>query len=358
MATPLMDSCITIHSLYPNLIDADHDAIIESIEKEIQHFFTNEIVRNRYSNIVIVERKGLNLFHPYLHNVAGLHGLSSIKLHGDPGEFPQVAITKNYSLTRSTKNYVIITDAIDTGSEIKRIIYSYYPRLFHKPKISKVCGYLAKKDAITELEKEFPKIEFKFLNVVDNDDYQKKQEMILCVYQDRMEPIDEEHDFFFQNVNPCHSYEDIVERIQNVLIEKNKKFSIYDNPLVIRNKKCFTVYFEKTDELMNGCHHAKIDGTEIEKLALRFKYFPRYHKLRVEGIAMPHLKRELKKGILMRYIFRSCDRNLPIKICRSLRFPQRKKEIFREILCPYCVDKNISHCLLMEFIADFEAALK
>lgn len=155
-----MDSCITIHSLYPNLIDADHDAIIESIEKEIQHFFTNEIVRNRYSNIVIVERKGLNLFHPYLHNVAGLHGLSSIKLHGDPGEFPQVAITKNYSLTRSTKNYVIITDAIDTGSEIKRIIYSYYPRLFHKPKISKVCGYLAKKDAITELEKEFPKIEF------------------------------------------------------------------------------------------------------------------------------------------------------------------------------------------------------
>ena len=75
------DEEITIESKICPVFDKNPKIIAEETEKRIQELVDKEIIANTIAYVLVSERKGINLFRPYLTRVENLKSISSIKLH-------------------------------------------------------------------------------------------------------------------------------------------------------------------------------------------------------------------------------------------------------------------------------------
>jgi hypothetical protein len=144
------DECITIKKQYGYVSNSESLKIADAIEGELFPFFIREVVQDTESNIIVVERKGLNLFHPYLQNIEGLRNVISIKFL-DQHE-PSVYRLKFFTFTNFDNSNILLTDAVTTGSETRKILKGSIFQLKLFGGYKKVCGYLALKNAINDLE--------------------------------------------------------------------------------------------------------------------------------------------------------------------------------------------------------------
>jgi hypothetical protein len=70
---------ITIKQQYGHVSNEVSLKIADAIDNELLPFFIKEVVQDKELNVIAVERKGLNLFHPYLSNIKGTRNIISIK---------------------------------------------------------------------------------------------------------------------------------------------------------------------------------------------------------------------------------------------------------------------------------------
>jgi hypothetical protein len=341
---------ITIKQQFGHVSNEESLKIADAIDDDLLSFFSKEVVQESDLNVIPIERKGLNLFHPYLKNIEGLRNVISVKpLSYYQG--PKSLRYKYFSVFNLDKSNILLTDAIATGSEIRKILRWSPFNLKAFGGIKKVCGYLALKSALDELERDFPHISFKFLKIVGSiGEYYEEHNKIIYVYQKRMEPIDEEHPFFVIEIKPEIDIGDIKTRIIEIINNQyGEDFELLDNDNGIESKHIFTIYFNNPMEILKTVLKIHLqEGDVIEKLAIRLKYSSQDSKLRIMALSMPHLNSETKIQCVKRIVSSSCNRKVPNRRCNENII---LKIIFghnRCLLCAECIDANVSVLLLKD----------
>ncbi|MFA4877076.1 MAG: hypothetical protein WC586_06650 [Methanoregula sp.] len=338
---------ITIKNQMGFISDEESLRIANAIDNELFPFFNKEIVQDKETNIIAVERKGLNLFHPYLNSIKGMRTIISIKPLSHRG--PHSMEHHFFSAFNFDKSNILLTDAITTGKETRDILRLSPFKFEALGGFKKVCGYMALKGSLDKLEREFPKISFKFLKIIeDRSEYYAEHKKIIYVYQKRMEPIDEEHDFFVVDINPELTIEAIKMRILEIVKEKyGNNLELRDNDLGIDSIFNFTIYFDEPMTFLKSQFNVTLQKEDnIEKLAIRFKYSSTDAKLRIMALSMPDLNSENKLQYFRRILLKSCKRNIPKKHCHLPFFIRLLVQYNRSALCADCVDTNVSATLL------------
>ena len=179
-------------TIFPSVFEKDPFEIVSLIEGELSKLVYEEILSESPTVVYIVERKGVNLFHPFFNAIVERHHIGAIRLY------------KNSKILRikgctsaNAKESILITDAIGSGAEVSTICDALNDISDSDIPISKVCGYVAKKSGIDELRKKFPHITFKFIHEAEGDGtYNNVLWMLTPVYHSRLEPLDSEHPFY------------------------------------------------------------------------------------------------------------------------------------------------------------------
>ncbi|MDO9035403.1 MAG: hypothetical protein Q7U51_09400 [Methanoregula sp.] len=342
-----IEEMITLKQKFGHISDEESKRIANAIDNELLPFFNKEVVQDKETNIIAVERKGLNLFHPYLHSIKGMRNIISIKPLNHQG--PYSMEHRFLSFFNFDRSNILLTDAITTGSETRKILTISPFKFKMLGGFKKVCGYMALKSALDTLERDYPKISFRFLKIIDDhDQYYKEHKKIIYVYQKRMEPIDEEHEFFIVDIKPELSVNEIKSRIQELIQERyGNCFELLDNDLGIGSKFNFTVYFDNPVQFLSTAFNVRLqNGDIIDKVAIRFKYSSDDSKLRIMTLSMPNLNIENRLQHLRRRMLGSCTRNIPKRRCQIPYWARLLVPINRSMLCADCVDTNISLTLL------------
>lgn len=295
----------------------------------------------------------MNLFHPYLSNIEGLRNVVSVKPLSY-NHHPNYIKHKFHSLFNLDKSNILLTDAITTGSETRKILRGSFFTLKPFGGFTKVCGYLALKSALDELERDFPDITFNFMKIVeDRDQYAEEHKKIIYVYQKRMEPIDEEHPFIVAEIRPGAKLEEIKSIISGIIRKKyGNEFELLDNELGIDSKFNFTIYFDDPERIFKSILKINLQrGDTIEKLAIRFKFSSSDSKLRIMALSMPHLNHETRIQGWSRLFSSKCGRTVPAKRCKGnllLKILAHLAQSDRCALCAECVDSNASLLLMRD----------
>lgn len=342
-----VEEIITLKQKFGHISDEESLRIANEIDSEILPFFNKEVVQDKETNVIAVERKGLNLFHPYLHSIKGMRNIISIKPLHHKG--PYSMEYRFFSFFNFDKSNILLTDAITTGAETRKILTVSPFKFKALGGFKKVCGYMALKSALDQLERDYPGISFRFLKLIeDRDEYYEEHKKIIYVYQKRMEPIDEEHEFFVVDIKPELSLTEIKIRIREILQERyGNCFELLDNYLGIKSKFNFTVYFDLPEQFLRTAFNVRLhNGDIIEKLAIRFKYSSNDSKLRIMALSMPNLNKENVLQYGRRRILASCIRNIPKRYCQVPFWVRMLLPIDRSTLCADCVDTNLSATLL------------
>lgn len=251
MSDSSIEDTITIKEKFGHISNTESQKIADAIDKEIFSFFNKEVITETDLNVMPIERKGLNLFHPYLSNIEGLRNIISIKpLSYHQG--PKSLRYQFFSVFNLNKGNILLTDAIATGSEIQRILQGSAFNLKALGGFNKVCGYLALRSALDNLEREFPNISFRFFKIVDTyEEYYEEHNKIIYVYQKRMEPIDEEHPFIILDVQPNIEFDELKIQIEKIITDRyGDDFELIDNDIGIDLKYNFTIYFNNPDDIL------------------------------------------------------------------------------------------------------------
>lgn len=342
-----IEDMITLKQKFGHISDEESKKIANEIDNELLPFFNKEVVQDKETNIIAVERKGLNLFHPYLHSIKGMRNIISIKPLNHQG--PYSMETRFLSFFNFDRSNILLTDAITTGSETRKILTISPFKFKMLGGFKKVCGYMALKSALDTLERDYANISFRFLKVIDDrEEYYEHHKKIIYVYQKRMEPIDEEHEFFIVDIKPELSVNEIKSRIRELIQKRyGDCFELLDNELGIGSKFNFTVYFNNPIQFLNAAFNVRLQkGDIIDKAAIRFKYSSDDSKLRIMTLSMPNLNRETRLQYLRRRMLGSCTRNIPKKRCQIPYWARLLVPMNRSTLCADCVDTNISLTLL------------
>jgi hypothetical protein len=344
-----IEGLITVKQQFRHVSNEESLKIANEIDDELFSFFIKEVVQESDLNVIPIERKGLNLFHPYLKNIEGFRNVISVK----PLSYHQSMEMKYKFLAFFDigKSNILLTDAITTGSEARKILRRSAFTLKLLGGFKKVCGYLALKSALDELELEFPDITFRFLKVVENrDEYSEEHKKINYVYQKRMEPIDEEHPFVVIEIKQETNFEEIKTKIGNLIKNKyNCNFELRENTLGIESKHNFTFYFADPIDLLKSVSKIHLQkGDQIEKLAIRFKFSSLDSKLRIMVLSMPHLNKETRLQYCKRFFSSSCNREVPSRYCKRHIIFKFLMKSDRCALCAECIDSNISDLLLRD----------
>ncbi|MFA4860139.1 hypothetical protein [Methanoregula sp.] len=342
-----VEEMITLKQKFGYISDEESLKLANAIDNELLPFFNKEVVQDKETNVIAVERKGLNLFHPYLHSIKGMRNIISIKPLNHHG--PYSMEYRFLSFCNFDRSNILLTDAITTGAETRKILTVSPFKFKALGGFKKVCGYMALKGALNEIERDYPGISFRFLKIIeDRADYYEEHKKIIYVYQKRMEPIDEEHDFFVVDVKPELTLPQIKTRIREIVVERyGNCFELLDNDLGIDSKFNFTIYFDLPEQFLKTAFNVQLhNGDHIEKLAIRFKFSSHDSKLRIMALSMPNLNKENVLQYGRRRILASCIRNIPKRHCRVPLWVRMLLPIERSTLCADCVDTNISATLL------------
>lgn len=237
----------------------------------------------------------------------------------------------------------MLTDAIGNGDEVKKVI-----KILNDSGVSvfKVCGYLAKKRAIKELEELYKdqKITFKFINETeDNDTYNKALWRLTPVYHSRIEPIDTEHPYYIYSFVPKIE-KDATKNILTCVLKElfGDEFLLNDDALLGGdNVMGCTAECNSFSSLLRRLTPKQLKKhLQIERMQYRFRLDDSKSQLRV--MAFCSVDVDVNK---FHNNGADCNEFLSRIFCKKFEgdiAPQ-------EILCPHCIDTNLSINLLKKF---------
>ncbi len=214
--------------------------------------------------------------------------------------------------------------------------------------ISKVYTYLARKEGLDRLIEDFPSIRFKSLKIAASlEDYQEEHKRLLCVYHNRMEPIDGEHPYGIFDVKSTRS--DILRDVRSIIPSiYSGKFNVKEDKLLISSKKAFTVNILEPALVLNEFCWYDPEIYEVDRMQFRFKYDPENFQLRVMALSLinffPNMLSELPH-----HISGSCLKKFDTPFCKPSFGHSTHSDQFIVACCPHCIDYNVSQYLLNEF---------
>ena len=334
---------IDFHTIFPEVFEGDSFEIASIIEGELSKLVYEEILSESPTDVYVIERKGVNLFHPFFNAIMERHHIGSIRSY----KISQIVLMKGYTPT-DAKESIMLTDAIGSGDEVSTICTILND--LNIP-IYKVYGYVAKKESINELQKQFPQITFKFIHEVnDYEMYKKVLWRLTPVYHSRIEPLDSEHPFYLYRFTSK-----IEEDVANPIIVRacselfGGNFSVQDESMRINEDSDrrsddivgVTVEYDSSDSIMEKII-SKEQKTffQIERLLLRFVFDTSKSRLRAMAFCSPvdvDLNRFRNNEV-------GCRNFLSRMYCDTF-----ERDIAHEVICPLCIDTNMSIKILDEF---------
>jgi hypothetical protein len=339
---------ITVESEFSIHDGSDPDMTAETIENAIHELFHKTIQNDKPSNIIVIENKGWNLYQPYLKKLVGFHPLSRLK----PFHHSNSSRLVQYASINPNNDTVLLTDAVNSGSEINRVLQGRIAKRFHfKDRITKIVGYIATEDGLQNIHDRNPDVTVKFRKIVTSlKEYDDEQKRLRLVYQNRMEPIDGEHPYMTLRPNEHNlSIETIKSLITSSIPEfYSGEYNVVENYLKIRDKKSITVHFYNPESFGVNLKEFSRNTFIFEKIALRFKYSFKDSLLRVAAIAMTDDKRNMF-SVFSRVVHGKCNQNFPYKACQ-LYSPLKRFNILGSSFCPMCIDNNISRYIISNFV--------
>ena len=337
------DTAIDFRTIFPEVFERDWFEIASIIEGELSELVYEEILPESPTDVYVVERKGVNLFHPFFNTIVERHHIGSIRSY----KISQIVRIKGYTPT-DAKESILLTDAIGSGDEVSTICTILNDL---KIPIYKVCGYIAKKKSINELQKRFPQITFKFIHEVeDYETYKKVLWMLTPVYHSRLEPLDSEHPFYlyrFTSKIGGDIANSIIVRTCSKLFGGN--FSVQEGSMRINEDGerrsddivGFTVEYDSPDSIMeNIISKEQKTFFQIERLLLRFVFDTSKSRLRAMAFCSPidvDINRFRNNEV-------DCRNFLSRIYCDTF-----EKDIAHEVICPLCIDTNMSIKILDKF---------
>jgi hypothetical protein len=325
------------------------------VESDLSNLINSEILKYKYSDVFVIGRKGINLFQPYIAKVNGknnLQGIYAIQLFSF-SEHPLVKILHPIYVSgfkplrifetfrkRHSANKILLTDAIKTGHEIIEVIDT-----LKRDKISKVCGYLANKNGLSELQKEFPEIQFSFSKIVDDIDYDKEQDRLQHIYQSRLIPIDGDHPYKIYSLKYQISTDDLVIYVNDAISKfKLPDTDIKKDVLIVPHISSYTLNLD-FEAVSKENPDLKQDFYEIERLQMRFKIDPKNSQLRIMALALDQTNNLVANGGHS-IEFQKCGMKILKKICDGICIPNPLKDKPEEKICPLCIDVHISNFII------------
>lgn len=337
---------IDFRTIFPDVFEKDPFEIVSVIEGELSKLVYEEILSESPTVVYVVERKGVNLFHPFFNAIVERHHIGDIRLYKNS----KILRIKGYVSTNA-KEPILITDAIGSGDEVSTICAALSDLSDSNISVSKVCGYVAKKRGIDELRKKFPQITFKFIHEAEDDGtYNKVLWMLTPVYHSRLEPLDSEHPFYlylFTHKIGEDTMNHIIVRACDELFRGD--FSIKgddlrmdkDDKLRSDNIVGWTVECDDPNSMMGAIIPREQEKFfQAERLELRFRFDASKSRLLLMAFCSPVVD-------IIRF------RNSEVD-CRNF-LSRRYCDIFEkdiqahEVICPLCIDANISLYILDKF---------
>lgn len=324
---------INFSNVFPFLFEKNPFEIIATIEGELSKLMSDELLSENTTNILVIERKGVNLFHPFFNSLLEIHNLSSINLYR---KSPNARIRSSAPI--NGEEAILLTDAVGKGNEVTQII-----NLLSKKGITvfKVCGYAAKNETLKKLKTQFSHITFKFLHETEDEkSYIENLWKLTPVYHSRIEPLDSDHPFYLFLFVPKIKQSDIKKIIDSLCSDIfGNEYSIHNDDELMSND-IVGYRVESTDSnsmIKKIITKWEKDHFQMEKVQLSFRFDSSKSQLRVMAFCSPFNLdiNQFKDGNA------DCINFISRKYCDTMEggYPT-------EVMCPLCIDTNISLTLL------------
>lgn len=355
MAESDEDIIVDMKHYFSEAYALDFEPYSKHVNNILDHLIKSEILNYKNSDVLVIGRKGVSLFQPYIKTVNrenNLQGIFTIQLFShskhpiikmvQPHRYSDFKPLKQIECIRKRfyGKVILLTDAINSGNEISEVIKTIDPK-----NISKICGYLANKDCLSELQKKYPRIQFSFIKIVNKEEYTLEQDRLQLIYHSRLIPIDGEHPYQIYSLKYQLSPEDLVNHMDNIFSKfKLAETNLKKDELLVPNISSYTINLDynilcqENPELIQQVY-------DIERLQVRFKIDPKESKLRIMALALVNnTDIDINKQCNIEY--KTCGINILKKMCETISIPHPMKDKPQEKICPLCIDLNISNFII------------
>lgn len=323
--------------------DSNHPMfeITAEVEEDLSNLVYNELLSESPTNVYAIDKKAIILFHPFLNSIIEKHHLSTINLYKNS---PSIRIREVTSINKNKS--ILLTDAIGQGQEVETIAKML--KKSHIP-LSKVCGYLAKKESLKKLQKRFPKIKFKFIHQAENDEtYKDALWRLMPVYHSRIEPLDSDHPFNL-HLFTCKIEKNTMKNIIYSACAELFGGDLFAHEDDLRSNYImgYTVECADPESLKEELiFKEQKEYIQIERLQLRTRFDMVKSQLRIMAFCAVNVN--------VNHFYNDevqCDKFLPKEYCHTFKGHKSMDIENYAIICPHCLDTNIS-IQVLDKIAD------
>lgn len=342
------------------------DKIISKIRVELESLF-NEIVKRDTRELYLAGRKSRHLFHPLLSSrlmeKTSIHFLNILtgKVRGE-----RVCVIDHWK--KLPKEISLLADSINDGEE-KASIISIMKK--NGTKIRNIFCYAANEEGIAFLDSKgiLPRENVFSLHVLSPEDYVLFNKRLETYYQSRIEPMDTDHEFY-------------VFSIAKAISEKNL-YSLFEAS-VKRALDCSAGEFSKAVRVDASGEDANILFTPENIANFNFECYDynickkevcsTLRKTKIEYLQI-RLKAELKgtettislmvfcppDNVPLDAIFKNgkCRFRTPLCSLETVKYDvsEFKKDEIAEMVCPQCIESQISLPILEKVATKLETRL-
>jgi len=336
----------TIPKTYPLAFQkSDSFSYHIDIESKIDEILIAKIMQQAPGIVNIMERKGLNLYHPFINRILERHKLSSININRSSS----YTVVKKNSLRLSTfyklmfflkvfgKKGYLLTDAVNEGKDVHEVDDALS---MENATLSLVCGYVVKGKNLENLKKRYSQVPFIFVHEAQTDEeYWEKMTRLLQLSHTRMEPLDPDHCFHIYKFKRPLSKDQIIKIFTDFFkttLNITCTFEKDDVRPFEDDIESFTSYIDNFEEIIKQLPLIDSPIFQINDLTFRLKYDGDRSLVRVMAffaIDVDFEKLHNDEKFCM---------NLPQPCCpRKMRF----KKVWQP-RCIQCIENNISYALL------------
>lgn len=316
---------IGLKDIFPNVYNKDPSKIIAEIDMELSTII-NEVTKEHPTTIFITERRGSNLYQPFLNSLL-------LKKHN-------IAYIRNYHDTPLTeirvapmevkKPVIVLTDAIKKGVEIRKIVDTLKSENIE---VYKVCCYFVNNDTIEQLQKEYKNISFTWVKSTSTDkEYQQFAEMLIPVHQSRIEAMDTEHPYNLYQFTNALTKKELREKLESLCVGYSQFYE--DDWLCAKNMIGFTAEYYTHSSFQSVASLNDQHFLNIERILLRFKYDISNRLLRVMVFCISEISDI--------YNFNCDGKHLILPLPYIYEYCSDMEEHLVEIDCIRCMDVNLS----------------
>jgi hypothetical protein len=340
-----MDSENNIPNKFPVAFQNDSFVYHIDIESKLNDLIDRKLMRAKPGVVKIMERKGLNLFHPFIDRIVERHSVSTLNINKSSLFTVEKTIQNRISrlfrflaLLKIVKHSgYLLTDAVNGGKDVRDVndVLSQ-----DNTKLVLVCGYLCKKQSLENIRPIYPGVQFEFVHYAETEeDYWNEITRLTQLSHTRLEPLDRDHCYhiykFKSDLTKDQTLEIFTNFFQNTLgmpcIFEEDSIRPYENKV-----QSYTAYFHDLSPLNEKISMIQSPDFDIETpLFFRLKFDGTRSLVRI----MPFF--EVSVDIKSLVNDKSFCSKLPNLCCPKSCLKNRPS-----VRCVQCIENNLAYMLL------------